>query len=147
MWKCQYIIKAKMRLDKPREQIWARISRILSSFPEITECYIFGSFLRGEFRDIDLAILLHDEFSPYHAMKFAMKVGRKIEKDMEYCYEFDVRVLNFSPIQFQYEVIKKGKLIFSREERIPVRYEAHLLSQYLDYKQTSDWFDQRLLLE
>ena len=125
--------------------IMNNINRVLSSFPEIEVGYIFGSVLKDNFRDIDIALLLIDEFSPYEGMKFAMKVGRKIEKSVEPRYEFDVKVLNFAPVHFQYEVIRSGKPVFVRDEKKRIRYEAELISKYLDYRKTLSWFNKKLL--
>jgi hypothetical protein len=46
---------------------------------------------------------------------------------------------------FQYEIIKTGKVVFARDEAKRIRYEAQVLSSYLDYKETSDWLDREFL--
>lgn len=131
---------------KKREKIDKKIVRVLSEFDEVEIGYIFGSFSRGrEFNDIDVAILLRTAPPAYEAMKSAMRVARELENALGYKFEFDVKVLNFSPIYFQHEVIKKGKLIFCRNEARRVRYETSVLSEYLDYRWVLDWFDEKLL--
>ena len=57
----------------------------------------------------------------------------------------DVKILTHAPIAFQYEVIKRGEVIFSRNDTMRKRYEAEVLSRYLDYKETSDWLDRKFL--
>jgi hypothetical protein len=54
---------------------------------------------------------------------------------------------NQAPIVFQYEIIKPGKVIFSRDEKKRIMYEAMMLSSYLDYKETSDWLDREFLVK
>ena len=42
-------------------------------------------------------------------------------------------------------IIKNGKLVFCRDEVKKIRYEAKVLSEYLDYKDTLEWFNRKLL--
>jgi uncharacterized protein len=53
--------------------------------------------------------------------------------------------LNTAPIEFQFEVIKKGKVIFSRDESRGIDYEADLISTYLDLKYMYDFLDKEFL--
>ncbi|ATZ61211.2 MAG: hypothetical protein DDT40_00306 [candidate division WS2 bacterium] len=128
-----------------KEEVLQKIGEVLSGFEEIDIGYVFGSFLKGEFEDIDVALLVSKSPSPYESMKFAMKVGREVERTLKYSFEIDVKILNSSPTYFQYEVIKNGKVVFCKDETKRIRYEAKVLSNYLDYKDTLDWIDKKLL--
>lgn len=113
-----------------------KIEDILSKFDEIEFAYVFGSFVESEsFEDIDVALFVCRDMKPYKRLKFSMNVAREI----------DVKVLNYVPINFQYEVIKTGIAVFSRNEANRIRYESHTISQYLDYEETSTWFDKKFL--
>ena len=92
-----------------------------------------------------MALYASADFSPYEGVKFCLRVGRELERTIRPRFEFDVRFLNQAPLHFQYEVIKTGKLIFFRDEVKRIRYEAGLISSYLDYKETSDWLDREFL--
>lgn len=61
--------------------------------------------------------------------------------------EFDVKILNSSPIYFQYEVIKEGEVVYSGDEKERIEYEVCVVSVYLDYKPVLDFFNRRLLRE
>jgi len=133
-------------IKEQNARIIKRIEEVLSEFQEIEFAYLFGSFLKKDiFNDVDLAFYISIDFNPYNKMKYSLKVGRLIEKKIEPRYEFDTKILNHAPILFQYEIIKTGKVIFSRNETKRIRYEAMVLSNYLDYKETSDWFDKKFL--
>jgi hypothetical protein len=122
------------------------IEEVLAEFQEIEFAYLFGSFLNKDiFNDIDLAFYVSIDFNQYNSMKYSLKVGRLIEKKIKPRYEFDTKILNHAPILFQYEIIRTGKVIFSRNKTKRIRYEAMVLSNYLDYKETSDWFDKKFL--
>lgn len=110
--------------------------------------YVIGSFLETpDFNDVDVAILLRRELTPYEVFKFSMHIARKLEQSIEPRLEFDVKILNVCPISFQYEVINKGMLVYCRDEIIRIRYEKNVLGDYLDYAYTSQWLDEQFLLE
>ncbi len=132
------------------ERIAGEIEGVLNRFQEIEFAYLFGSFIdieRDVFRDIDVAVYVSrvSPFSAYEKMKLSLKIGRELEKVIRPRCEFDVKILNYAPILFQYEVIKTGKVVFSRDEVDRIRYEAKVISSYLDYKETSDWLDSEFL--
>ena len=132
------------------ERIAGEIEGVLNRFQEIEFAYLFGSFIdieRDVFRDIDVAIYVSSvsPFSAYEKMKLSLKIGRELEKVIRPRCEFDVKILNYAPILFQYEVIRTGKVVFSRDEVDRIRYEAKVISSYLDYKETSDWLDSEFL--
>jgi predicted nucleotidyltransferase len=128
------------------EKITKKIEKILNRFQEIEFAYLFGSFLeRDGFRDIDIALYVSKNYSPYEVMKFSLKIGRELEKAIKPRCEFDVKILNYAPLALQYEVIKTGRVVFCKDEAKRIRYEAHILSSYLDYKVTSDWLDREFL--
>ncbi len=131
---------------RDRKEVIKKIADTLSEFEEVELGYVFGSFYEGgEFRDIDVAILVSGFPPAYDSAVLANKIAGELEKVLGHEFEFDVKVLNSSPIYFQYEVIRKGKPVFCRDESNRVRYESTVLSEYLDYREVLDWFDEKLL--
>lgn len=128
-----------------KEEVLHTIRTVLAGFDEIEMGYVFGSFCRGDFGDVDVAILVTGRPAPYPAMRFRARVERALERGFRYRFEADVKILNTAPISLQYEVIRNGRLVFSRDRERRVRYEAGVLSLYLDYADTLDWFDRVLL--
>jgi len=108
--------------------------------------YLYGSFLSGpEFEDVDVGVVLSQDLAPYERFKYAMEIGRVLERALTPRHEVDVKILNAAPIGFQYEVIRTGTPAFVRDGRDRVRYEADLISTWLDFKETSDWMDEQFL--
>ncbi|MDK2915946.1 MAG: uncharacterized protein PWR25_503 [Euryarchaeota archaeon] len=128
-----------------KEEVLKTIRTVLAGFDEIEVGYVFGSFCREDFGDVDVAILVTGEPTPYQAMRFRARVERELERGLCYRFEADVKILNTSPISLQHEVVKSGRLVFSRDRERRIRYEAGVLSRYLDYADTLDWFDRVLL--
>lgn len=123
-----------------------RIRLILNGFEEIDLAYVYGSFLeRDDFHDIDIAIHLCKEQPPYQRFKLSQKVARSLEQGIRPGVDFDVRILNYAPADFQYEVISKGIVVLERDRERRVDYEAHLISEYLDLKYMYDLLDQAFL--
>ena len=128
------------------DEVIKKIVGVLTEFGEVELGYIFGSFHEGrEFGDIDVAVLLSTSLPAYESERLAMRLALGIEKALDYEFELDVKVLNHSPVYFQHEVVKRGRLIFCRDETKRVRYEARLLSEYMDYREVLDWFDEQML--
>jgi len=129
-----------------RAEVLKKIASILTGFEEIDLAYVFGSFLeRDDFHDIDVAIFLGIEQAPYQRFKLSQRVARALEEGIRPRFEFDVRILNYAPVYFQYEVVSKGTVVLQREEERRVDYEAHLISEYLDIKYMYDYLDQAFL--
>ncbi len=129
-----------------KNEIGRKIEKVISRFNDVEVAYIFGSFLEGDkFNDIDVAILLSKELNPYRRFKFAMEMARELEKEIKPRFEFDVKILNYSPVEFQHEVIKKGKVVFLRDENKRIEYESKLISTYLDFKGMYEFLDKKFL--
>lgn len=131
--------------DSERELIKSRLKEFLEEKPGILFAYLHGSFLKTDrFRDIDIAIFLKEPASlPLkHEVGLADELWRFLDKP---ALEFDIKILNSAPVYFQYEVIKTGEIIYSKDEAERIEYEASVASEYLDYKPTLDFFDHELL--
>jgi predicted nucleotidyltransferase len=139
--------RRRRHLLKPGEkrEVIRTVRTVLAGLGEIEAGYIFGSFCRGDFADVDVAILVSGDPSPGRAMRFALLVERELEQALGYRFEVDVKILNTAPVSFQHEVLRSGRPIFSRDRERTICYEADVLSRYLDYKETLDWFDRVLL--
>jgi len=129
-----------------RKSMMARIGQIISNYPEVLAAYVFGSFLeRDDFRDIDIALLLSGSFSSYKALKLALRIGSDLDLAIMPGRDFDVRILNNSHHEFQYEVVKTGLSVFSRDKQEQHDFEAEVLSTYLDLKEMYDSYDRKYL--
>ena len=122
-----------------------KLQLFFTNRPEILAAYLFGSRTKGTATrksDIDIALLIDEK-------KMKPKAGMEIDYSMlieEHTglKNVDVKILNLSPLYFQYEVLKNSTLIFCRDEIRRIRYEAHLTVDYLDYKPYLDYFDRRM---
>ncbi|MBI4175619.1 MAG: nucleotidyltransferase domain-containing protein [Candidatus Aenigmarchaeota archaeon] len=98
---------------------------------EVLACYLFGSVAKGmEGEDIDLGILLKEDGKqdPLYEGELAVELEKAGLKNV------DVRILNHASVRFLNQVLRHGKLLFCRDERARVLFEASVMTRHLDLK-------------
>jgi len=116
--------------EEQREKIGERMAGFLQKRPEIVFAYLHGSFLKGDFRDIDVAVYL-TEISKKEALEYELNLESELTKLTGFCT--DVRVLNYAPLCFKFSVIRNGTLLFSKDERIRCDFECLTIVEYHDF--------------
>lgn len=114
--------------QREKEKIENKISHLLRKRNEIICSYIHGSFLEGDFRDVDVAVYLKGK---ENALQYELKLERRIEDIIG--SPVDVRVLNHAPLSFRFNVIKNGILLFSKNEKIRCDFESLSIIEYHDF--------------
>lgn len=74
-----------------------------------------------------------------------MEIASDVERCITPRYEVDLRILNTAPVEFRYEVVKTGRVVFARDESLRIAFETDVLSKYLDLKPLYDRMDRALL--
>jgi uncharacterized protein len=74
-----------------------------------------------------------------------MRTAGELERGIMPRFEFDVKVLNSSPLGLQFEVIRTGAVVFSRDEERRIDFESELISAYLDIKEMYEFLDREFL--
>jgi len=132
--------------DLDRERITNEIGRCLSGVEDLLIGYVYGSFLvRSNFHDIDIGLLVSGERKPYELFKYAMKIASDLERCITPRFDVDLRILNTAPVEFQYEVVKTGRVVFTRNENLRIAFEADVMAKYLDLRHLYDRMDRSLL--
>jgi uncharacterized protein len=114
-----------------KEKIQKEIIRYLKNKKEIIFVYLHGSFLKDKFRDIDIAIYLDADFTEKKALKYELFLEDELSNKLS--YPCDIRILNHTPLSFRFSVIKKGILLFSKNENKRVNFECLSLVKYHDF--------------
>ena len=119
------------------------IIKVLENEREILFAYIFDSFARGtqdEDGDIDIAVYLKDEKIleeyPLYPSRISIRIEDILNKKKAY-----VHILNGSTLRFRNQVLMNGKLLFSKDEKKRIEFEASSLDQYYDFKPHIDRYD------
>jgi predicted nucleotidyltransferase len=143
----QHDIRLFSRENGPsEEEVRAVAEKILHRFDRVLLAYLFGSFLvRDSYQDIDIAIFLSGPMDPDVLFDLQMGIAGEIEGGLTPRVPCDVRILNGSPVEFQYEVIKTGTVLFSRSLEQKVEYETDITLRYLDLAYLFDRVDRAYL--
>ncbi|MBT9163474.1 MAG: hypothetical protein DDT24_00381 [Chloroflexi bacterium] len=110
-------------------EIQDRVRYFLGQRGEIVFAYLHGSFLKGDFRDVDIAIFL-TERGEREALEYELNLESGL-KDLT-GFSADVRALNHSPLSFRFNVMKNGILLFSRDEAVRSDFEILSIVEYHD---------------
>ncbi len=101
----------------------------------VVALYLFGSVAQGratQLSDVDIAVLL----PRVNAMDLFKKRLQMIVDLMKILNEDDVDlvVLNEAPPLLCHRIITEGELVYSRDEKERIRFEARKVLEYLDFK-------------
>ena len=113
------------------EEIEKAAKEIFSSKKEIIAAYLYGSFLHGNYRDIDIGLLLDDHFKP--PALYEARIAGELEKRTG-MKNFDVRVLNNKPPRFLFSMLKNSRLVHSKHEDKRIEFEKKVIREYLEMK-------------
>jgi len=121
-----------------------KISKVLKRHKNIIFAYIFGSFARKEARadsDIDIAIFLKNpdiiDKNPMFEIELALEIEKVLNRPV------DVRILNNKPLIFTDQVLRYGKILFSRNNKERINFETKMLDLYLDFKYLMEEYNKR----
>ena len=141
-------------MERPKYKIISirKLKRVLNAIfkdlKEIKLAYLYGSYALGyqtEFSDIDIGILLNENFNPNYL--YTIELSLKIEIMFDYRINIDLRILNGAPPRFLFEVIKNGIIIFMRDKDFFHEFEIKVLSEYQDIKPMLKFYDRITISE
>jgi len=114
-----------------------KIRKVLSREKKVEFAYLFGSFVKSRkyAHDIDIAVYVKGRIPADFERKLALKLEEAVGKAV------DVVVLNDKPILLTGEVLRSSKLIFSKNEKLRVRFETEKISEYLAFNELMKEYD------
>ncbi len=119
--------KSNLVSNWERNKILSKLTDLLKGKDEIVFAYVHGSFLKGDFRDVDVAVYLKEARDVFYEIELETELQKKLHLPV------DVRILNTSPLSFRFGVIKNGFLLFSKDESKRVDFEVLTISEYHDF--------------
>ncbi len=127
-----------------REKIQEVLSQGLEMEENIIFAYLHGSFAEGRpFRDIDIAVFVEESNIPKEkALDFGLKTSIKLEEVVK--IPTDVKVINDSPLAFQYHSTA-GILLMCKDDDLRVDFLTKMRSLYFDFKPSSERFLKEML--
>ena len=113
---------------------------------KILVAYLFGSKSRGLHTpesDTDIAVLLSE--LPENLLDYYLDLMDRVSRVLG--DSVDLVVLNTVPPLLRHQVIKYGRVLYSRDERARVEFEARAGKEYLDLKRRRERYDEALMEE
>ncbi len=118
-----------------------KFRKILEKEKSVAFAYIFGSYLRNPkySGDIDIAIFLKKKAKPRYESELALKIEKETKKNV------DIIILNDKPLAIVSEVLRSGKLIFSENDEMRVKFETKAMDEILSFNEIMKEFDKKRL--
>ncbi len=117
--------------EDEKKRLIERLGAALQKREEVVFAYLYGSFSEGlPFHDIDVGVYTSD-ITEEESTHYSLILGQALSRELR--VPVDIRVLNFAPVPFLFEVIR-GHLIFERNEAIRIRVVEQTIQRYLDLK-------------
>lgn len=127
--------------DNELQEIRGKLVEVLLRHDEISFAYIHGSFGRLPFRDIDIAAYCQ---IPYDAV-FDFELTLSSQLDSAGGYPVDFKVLNYTPIGFQFSVIDEGSQLFEKDTALRLDFVEETGLRYMDYYEFSKSYFRELM--
>lgn len=111
---------------------------------KVLVAYLFGSYAKGKQTiksDIDIAVLLSEipkkmlEYYLYLVDEASQVLGNEV----------DLIILNTAPPLLKHQTIKHGKVVYCRNEKARIEFEARAHDEYLDFSRALARYDEWLL--
>jgi len=103
--------------------------------------YLFGSYAKGKagpLSDFDIAVLLDGCLGERESFDLRLRLINGISSILK-TDKLDVVVMNEAPLLLNYNILREGRILDSKDELERVMFETHILSRYLDRR----YYDER----
>ncbi|OGD47006.1 hypothetical protein A3K69_01570 [Candidatus Bathyarchaeota archaeon RBG_16_57_9] len=124
----------------------SELVEIFRADERILVAYMFGSRSRGLQTlesDTDVAVLLST--LPEDALDLYLDLVDRLSRVVG--GPVDLVFLNAAPLLLRHQVIKHGRVLFSRDEAARVQFETRSVKEYMDFRPRSDEYDEALVEE
>lgn len=134
------MIKLK-RIRHDVKRLFPKISEVFRKHPEVAVAYLFGSYARGEegpLSDVDIAYLFDPKaFKSHDYLDLDLQIDVELSETL-HTDEVDCKLLNRAPLEFQYEVITQGQLIYCRDVKLKEHYERSVKEAFFKQQRKND---------
>lgn len=127
-----------------QEQTNRDLEILFSKEDRVLAAYLFGSHARGNQTtksDIDVAVLLSEV--PQKMLEYYLHLVDNLSRILG--DEIDLIILNTAPPLLKQQTIKHGKLIYCKDEKARIEFEARAQDEYLDLSRALERYDKCLI--
>jgi predicted nucleotidyltransferase len=127
-----------------QKEILEALRKIFKSEEKISVAYLFGSHakkLNTLVSDIDIAVLLSE--APKNLFEYYLYLVNKLSRIVG--DDLDLIILNTASPMLKHQIIKYGKIIYTRNEKERIMFESRAESEYLDFSRALKRYDECLI--
>jgi len=127
-----------------KKEILEALRKIFKSEEKISVAYLFGSHakkLNTPVSDIDIAVLLSE--TPKNLFEYYLYLVNKLSRIVG--DDLDLIILNTASPLLKHQIIKYGKIIYTRNEKERIMFESRAESEYLDFSRALKRYDECLI--
>src|SRR5256712_13482250 len=92
-----------------------------------------GRQIAGQFKDLDIAVLLLDQVKPNEFFDYQMYLMGELVKRLE-MPQLDVVILNQASLLQRFNIIRTYQLLYQRDQKGRVAWEMRAVMDWLDFK-------------
>ena len=119
----------------------------LRACEDVAALFFFGGLARGELKplsDLDFALLLKDNSNPEKMWDRQLDLMGIIAKELG-TDEFDLIILNMTPLRFCHQILRNGERIFVKDRKELGNFQETVVKKYLDFLFYRREFDRAFL--
>jgi len=127
-----------------RKQATENLKIVFDKEDRVLVAYLFGSYAIGSQTsrsDVDVAILLSE--IPEKMLEYHLHLVDELSQISG--NNVDLIILNRAPPVLRHRVVKHGKLIYCRNEKSRIEFEARTEDEYLDFSRAIARYDECLM--
>jgi len=127
-----------------RNQTTKNLGMLFDKENKVFVAYLFGSYAKGNQTtksDIDIAVLLSEV--PQKMLEYYLHLVDELSQVLG--NEVDLIILNTAPPLLKHQTIKHGKVVFCRDEKARIEFEARAQDEYLDFSRAIARYDECLM--
>jgi predicted nucleotidyltransferase len=125
----------------------SQLVEYLAGRSEVLAAYLYGSHAEGRanaLSDMDIGVLIRDGLAEERLWRLedalAADLGHVLHTD-----QVDLVVLNLAPLRIRYEVISRGKVLYSADDGARADFESYSLRRYWDFQKYLAEYDRCFL--
>lgn len=124
---------ARFNRHRPsRNEITARLERILTADPDVILAYLFGSMARNDSSrtsDIDVAVVVKEDCAlTGKKLQLLLDVSRGLDLD-----DVDLVMLNKAPLTLKARAVRDGIVLVEKEPFFRHAFESLVMRKYFDF--------------
>lgn len=116
--------------------LFPKMKEYFSSRTEVEFAYLFGSYGKGEegqLSDVDIAVFLSKRIPVEEHFHLRLRMMADVFKVLR-TYEVDLIILNHAKLCLAYQAVSTSQVLFERDSRTRIEFEAETLDRYFDSK-------------